>query len=179
MDWLIFLSQLPTNPSSLRVTIWRRMRAAGALGLQNGTWVFPYTPENEKFMLTLLEYVKAQGAHGQIFKVVPLNQEIEADLLQRFEADREQEYSELMEGCNAFLAEIKKETQKRKFTFAELEEAEDDLAKLMAWLKKIQNRDFMKISKAAEAAGLAKNCQQAFDRFSQSVYDHEGLPDSD
>ena len=34
MKWLLFLSQLPANPSRLRVAVWRKLRAEGALGLQ-------------------------------------------------------------------------------------------------------------------------------------------------
>lgn len=179
MDWLLFLSQLPSNPSSLRVTVWRKMRAAGALGLQNGTWVFPQTDENEQFLIDLLELVQGQGASGQIFKVVPLNAAIEADLLERFQADRDQEYNELIERCGEFLAEIEKESGKQKFTFAELEEAEDDLAKLEAWQKKISQRDFAHAPCAEKAAVLLAECHSAYRRFSQSVYNHEGLPEDD
>jgi hypothetical protein len=176
MDWLIFLSQLPSNPSSLRVAVWRKMRAAGALGLQNGTWIFPQNNENEAFLLELLELVQSQGASGQIFRMQPLNEAIEADLLARFQSDREQEYTELIEGCSEFLAENEKESAKQKFTFAELEEAEDDLAKLEAWQAKINKRDFTQSQHAVEAASLLVECRAAYERFSQSVYDHAGLP---
>jgi vacuolar-type H+-ATPase subunit I/STV1 len=179
MDWLIFLSQLPTNPSSLRVTVWRKMRAAGALGLQNGIWVFPHTTENEQFLVNLLEMVKSQGAGGQIFKAVPLEKSIEAELIQRFKSDRDQEYAELIECCTEFLAEIDKETKNKKFTFAELEENEDDLQKLVSWMEKITRRDFAHASRKAEAAIILQKCRDAFDSFSQPVYACEGLPEAE
>lgn len=31
MEWLLFTSQLPASPSRLRVMVWRRMKAAGAV----------------------------------------------------------------------------------------------------------------------------------------------------
>ena len=177
MEWLLFLSQLPTNPSSLRVQVWRKMRAAGALGIQNGTWLFPRTTENEQFMLDLLKTVQEQGANGQIFKVESLNDAIEADVIQRFQADRDQEYGELIERYMEFLTEIEKETQKQKFIFAELEEAEDDLAKLKRWQEKILKRDFAQAPKRETAAELMQKCQLAFEQFSRAVYAHEGLPE--
>ena len=39
--WLVFIPQLPSSPSSLRVLVWRRMRTAGAAALQQGVWVLP------------------------------------------------------------------------------------------------------------------------------------------
>lgn len=173
MEWLIFLSQLPTNPSSLRVNTWRRMRAAGALGLQNSAWIMPHTPDNEKFLQDLLTNIQQQEASGQIFKVAPLTDSIEQDILTRFQSERNQEYSEFYERCQECLTEIDKETKKEKFTFAELEEIEDDLEKLTAWLKKIQKRDFSEASKADEAVEIMNQCKSAFNQFSQAVYAHD------
>ena len=177
MDWLIFLSQLPTNPSSLRVTTWRKMRAAGALGLQNSAWIMPHTPDNEKFLQELLTNIQQQDASGQIFSVVPLTETVEQDLLSRFQVDRDHEYSEFCERCQECLAEIDKETKKEKFTFAELEEIEDDVEKLTAWLKKIQKRDFLKSSKSDEAVEIMNQCKSAFNQFGQAVYAHDSNSD--
>lgn len=177
MDWLLFLYQLPSNPSSLRVASWRKMRGSGALGLQNSTWILPYTPENERFLLELLTNIRQQDANAQIFRVLPLKKSAEQDLLMRFQIERDQEYSELCERCRECLAEIEKETKKEKFTFAELEEIEDNLEKLKIWLKKIQTRDFSKASKADESIDMINQCQSAFIQFSQAVYAHESISD--
>src|SRR5215213_7415132 len=126
MKWLLFTSQLPASPSSLRVMVWRRMKAAGAVSLQNGVWVLPHAREQEHLINELLSYLREQGAEGQSFAAVPLHEEVENDLLQRFRALRDEEYAELIERCQGLLAELAKETKKKKFTFAELEENEDD-----------------------------------------------------
>lgn len=47
-----------------------------------------------------------------------------------------------MDHSQAFLEEVQKETRLGKFTFAELEEIDDDFAKLSSWLGKIEARDF-------------------------------------
>lgn len=179
MEWLIFLSQLPTNPSSLRVTTWRKMRAAGALGLQNSAWMMLHTPENEKCLKDLLASIQQQGAGGQIFKVMPLTEDIEKDLVGRFQAERDNEYTEFCGRCNDFLAEIEKETKKKKFTFAELEEIENDLEKMIAWLKKIQEREFSQTSLAGEAGRLMEACRSEFEGFSQAVYAYEKVTGQD
>jgi hypothetical protein len=170
MDWLIFLSQLPVNPSSLRVNVWRKLRASGALGLQNGVWLLPDQPEQVEFLKDLLTAIQNQGASGQIFRVAPLTESIEADIIARTRQDREEEYAELLEGTENFLAEIEKETRNQKFTFPELEEIEQDLQRLTTWLEKIQRRDFTGCQKGGEAVKALEACRSSFETFSAEVY---------
>ncbi|MEN6436746.1 MAG: Chromate resistance protein ChrB [Anaerolineaceae bacterium] len=170
MNWFLFLSQLPSNPSSLRVTVWRKMRAAGALGIQNGVWILPDNPEQALFLQDLSEIIQKQGAGCQVFSVCPMTEAVENDILERFRKDREEEYTEFLERSDEFLAEIEKESRKQKFTYAELEENEQDLQRLSNWLEKIQKRDFT----GGDISQIAKNsyakCQTAFEGFSTEVY---------
>ncbi len=173
MKWLLFLSQLPSHPSSLRVNVWRKLRAAGALGLQNGVWMLPNQPEQLKFLENLLVVIRNQDASGQIFSVAPLSEAIEQDMLTRFCADREEEYTEFLERSQEFLNEIEKESGKQKFTFAELEENEQDYQRLTNWLGKIQKRDFFGGEKAREAVKTLEKCNTALEVFSAEVYNRQ------
>ncbi|MGW8225794.1 MAG: Chromate resistance protein ChrB [Anaerolineales bacterium] len=175
MHWLLFLPQLPASPSTLRVMVWRRMRAAGALGLQNGVWVLPQTPEEKQFAEELLAYIQEHGANGFVFEVGALNQSIEDDILEQFRADRDEEYIEFCERCDALLAELERETSQEKFTFAELEETEEDLQKLKNWLGKIKARDFYSGKKRSEALDKLELCQTAHQIFASNVYVFQGI----
>src|SRR5258706_5662785 len=88
MNWLLFLPQLPASPSTLRVTVWRRMRAAGAYALQNNVWVLPSTPENEQFVESQMTYIKEQGAASYTFEVTTLNPNVEETILAGFRSQR-------------------------------------------------------------------------------------------
>jgi len=174
-EWLLFLSQLPATPSSLRVNVWRRLRGAGSTSLQNGVWILPRNTENTIFMERLLAYVKQNEASGQIFLVQGLNQAIEDDIISRFKADRDQEYDEFLEQCEELIAELQKETHHQKFTFAELEENEQNLQRLRKWLAKIQKRDFFKTQKSQEAIITFQNCRQMLQSYTRQVYAQEGI----
>lgn len=175
MNWLLFLAQLPTNPSSLRVMVWRKMRAAGALGLQNGVWMLPDNPDLLAYVLDLLSNIQSQGASGQIFQVNPLTLETEQDILSRFRYERDEEYAEFCERCEEFLEEIQKETAKQKFSFAELEENEQDLQKLETWFEKIRKRDFVGADRADKALDLFSQVKTILETFSAAVYGNQGL----
>lgn len=175
MEWLLFLPQLPASPSTLRVTIWRRMRAAGALGFQNGVWVLPLTPEHSHFLDEQAAYLANQGATSYTFEVTAPNPSVEEHILMGFRSQRDEEYAEFCERCDALLAELEKETAAEKFSFAELEETETDLQKLKSWLSKITGRDFVEGSAKQQALEKLAACQEAYKAFADNVYSRQGI----
>jgi uncharacterized protein with PIN domain len=174
--WLVFLPQTPATPSSLRVLVWRRLQQAGAINLQGGAWMLLHTPEQEQVLLTLLAEMERQGGSGFFLEAKAPNEVIQARLIERFQGERAKEYQEFGERCQEFLAEVEKETHAHKFTFAELEENEQDLLKLTRWLRKIQQRDFFPSSSSQEAQERLAHCRQALQTFTITVYEQEGLP---
>ena len=126
--WLVFIPQLPSSPSSLRVLVWRRMRVAGAAALQQGVWVLPQTPEHEQLLRDVLLEAQQQGGNGILMVATPLDTDRASEVVERFGVDRDQEYREFGVRCRDFLAEIAKETDAHNLTFAALEENEQDLA---------------------------------------------------
>ena len=140
--WLMFIPQLPASPSSLRVLVWRRMRAAGAAAIQQGVWVLPQTPEHEQFLRNVLREAQQQGGSGILMVSTPLEADQETAVVECFRGDRDEEYQEVCVRCRDFLAEIAKEMAAHNLTFAALEENEHDLQKLHTWLGRIRARDF-------------------------------------
>ncbi len=177
-EWLLFLAQLPATPSSLRVNVWRKLRSAGAASLQNGVWVLPRHAENILFLERLLGYVRQSGASSQIFSVQELNPAIHQDILRRFTTDRAEEYEEFLEQCAGFLSEIEKESAAGKFTFAELEENEQNFQRLRKWIVRIQKRDFFQSEKSQEAAAAFQDCLQKLQDYTHQVYAREGIETS-
>lgn len=178
-NWLLFLAQLPASPSSARVALWRRLRAHGATSLLNGTWVLPRTAAHDTFFHDLAEVVQAQGGRAFVLLVADAAPDQDAAIIARFRADREREYHELAERCDAFLAELVKETAAAKFTFAELEENEQDLDKLTGWLARIQARDFLPAPSDPHPGKRLADCRRALEAFSQSVYRAERVDPAD
>jgi len=168
--WLLFLAQLPSSPSSARVALWRRLHAIGAAGILNGSWVLPHTAAHVQFFEQLQGTVRKQGGRAFVLAVSEVPPDTAKMIVKQFRADRGREYDEFAERCDAFLAEISKETRAGKFTFAELEEGEQDLEKLVRWLTKIHARDFIPDERWPQSDEMLERCRRALEGFSRVVY---------
>lgn len=173
--WVLLLAQLPASPSGPRVALWRRARAAGAAGLQNGVWVLPRTAGHAELFGQLAETVRGQGGSAFVLAVPAADAGVDAEIAARFRADRAREYAEFAARADGLLAEIGTETGAGKFTFAELEEIEQDLGKLAGWLDKIGARDFFPGQDRERAGEALQRCREAVARFAGAVYAAEGL----
>lgn len=178
-EWLLFLPQTPTTPSSLRVSIWRRMQQFGALAIQNGVWIVPRNQELEYNLRTLLSELEEQGGSGFLMISQMAQAEFEERLIERFRSEREQDYVEFLDRCKQFLGEIEKETRAHKFTFAELEENEEDLHKLTIWLRKIHHRDFFGGPQRSAATTELARCRQSLETYTEQVYAQQGYDPPD
>jgi hypothetical protein len=87
--------------------------------------------------------LETQGGGGLFLIARAPHVDLEQRIIERFNAAREQKYAEFIERCEQFLGELEKESHAQKFTFAELEENEEDLNKLVHWLRKIHSHDFL------------------------------------
>ena len=176
--WLLLLAQLPKSPSSARVALWRRLRAVGAATMINSAWVLPETPPHAELLEQLRDGVVRQGGTAFVLNVSVSQPEANEAIVARFRADRAREYDEFAERCSALRDEIGKESGAGKYTFAEMEESEQDLEKLVRWLAKIQARDFFPDERAERSAALLARCRSAVETFSRAVYAAEEVTGS-
>jgi hypothetical protein len=141
----------------------------------NGAWLLPDTGPHAALFEQLRQDIARQHGTGFVLAVPGFPPEVTDTVVQRFRADRAKEYGEFAERCEALLDEIGKETQAEKYTFAELEETEQDLDKLARWLAKIQARDFFPDGCGEQSTATMDGCRRALNDFAQAVYLAEGV----
>jgi hypothetical protein len=65
--WLLFVHQLPSNSSNLRVRTWRRLQQVGAVPIKQAVYVLPDSPVAREDFEWLRTEVKASGGDASVF----------------------------------------------------------------------------------------------------------------
>lgn len=82
--WLVFVHQLPAQPSNGRVKIWRRLQQLGAVALKNAVHVLPDSPEAVEDYEWLRGEVVALGGQASVFAVASMSEADERYLVGEF-----------------------------------------------------------------------------------------------
>jgi hypothetical protein len=174
--WVVLVYRVPSEPSRLRAQVWRRLRQLGALYLQNAVVALPADPAAERSLLRLQEEITTEmGGSAQVFRAVALaGQE---QVIASMNAARDEEYAEIVDRCRDFLTEIERETAATHFTYAELEENEEDLNKLRSWFEKVRGRDRFDAGGAGEAEQRLAECATVLEEFAARVYARDSTQD--
>jgi hypothetical protein len=169
--WILLTYQLPSDSSRARVAVWREIRRLGALHLQQSVVVFPDTPGFRTATERFRAIVGELGGETLTIGGAPLDEADGGRLRERWNAQRDAEYRELIDVCEKFLGEIDHEFEIEKFTDAELEEEEAEVDKLQRWYERTKARDVHGASAGADAAAAMGRAQDALARYSQAVFD--------
>ncbi|CAN5645492.1 hypothetical protein BH24ACT22_BH24ACT22_17020 [soil metagenome] len=167
--WFVLVYKLPSEPSRYRASVWRKLKAAGAVYLQNGVAALPDDPGGERTMRGVVREIREVEGTVHLFRSALVGDL--GELTKVFDEARDAEYAEVLGRCRDFHAELSKERGAGNLTFAELEENEEDLAKLEAWVGKIRARDRFGAPLFDEVGREIAACREDLQTFATSVYE--------
>lgn len=176
--WL-FVYKVPSEPSTARVTIWRRMKSLGAIYLQQSVCFLTDSESHRVALHTALQDVRDFGGEAHLFQVQQENSVGNTALTIAFSQARNAEYAELHEQIDLLTSELEREIRAEKFTFAELEDTESGLERLRTWLDRIHERDLPDSQPYRAAAAAVADITERVRAFAATVYQRETnlLPD--
>lgn len=171
--WLVINYNLPTEPSRIRVAAWRSLRKQGAVNIQKSMWFLPHSEANYSVLSALAEELENNHGETIIMESVFLEEKYENKVIAVYNKARTLEYEEIIDKCNDFFVEIEKETARENLTFAEAEENEEELNKLLSWFNKISVRDIFSATLKKETEEALEKCKKVFEDFHNKVFDKE------
>lgn len=170
IEWVLILPQIPSEPSRHRVGVWRQLRKAGAVPVSPGVWALPAGPAFQADLDRAGELCRRGGGTFAVIDASPRDQASAAMIGDAFTAVRVDEWAEFTADCGKFEVKIAKEIQKRKFTFAELEEEEQSLERLRRWYRDLKRRDILELPEAKAADVRLRACVAVLDGYAEQVY---------
>ena len=150
--WLILTATLPTQPSGLRVRVWRALKATGAGTLREGVYVLPEHAPNAQTLQDLERTIAEAGAQAHLLVVQARNAAQEQSFRALF--DRSDQYGEFLQSVKDARGWIGKSSA------ADLHKA---LRSLEAQLQTLQSSDFFPGTHGERAAAALAALRRAVD----------------
>jgi hypothetical protein len=173
--WLLLVYKLPSEPSRIRVGIWRELKRLGALYLQQAVAVLPNRPEVAQELPLIRERIDAVGGTGHYFEIPRMTDEREEELVRGFQALAAREYAEIVEECETkFMKEIEFERFRQNYTFEEAEEIRQDLEKIKRWFGRVVDRDWFGAEGRADVESWLTRCESELETFEDEVFEMTG-----
>jgi hypothetical protein len=169
-NWILLSYKVPAEPNRRRVALWRKLKGMGAIYLQSGVCLLPRTDDHLRALKVIENEITEMEGEGVLLEAAPLDKAQTDKVVSRFQADRNEHYGELIGKCGDFDDELARETVAEHFTYAEIEENDEDLKKLKAWFAKIKALDFYGAPLATEAATRIAQCEASLDTYAHQVF---------
>ncbi len=104
--WLLLFHQLPSNPAYLRVKVWRRMQALGAVAIKNAVYALPASDQTQEDFEWLLKEIIEAGGEAVICEARLIDGLSDSDVRALFNAAREAEHTEIAQQARALAAKL-------------------------------------------------------------------------
>jgi hypothetical protein len=98
--WTVLIVTLPTQPSAVRLRVWRALKALGCAALRDGAYVLPRA--HAQSLLKLADEVNSHGGSASVLDLASRSDAQEAELAAQF--DRGAAYAEWRETAQALRA---------------------------------------------------------------------------
>ncbi|TFD38345.1 chromate resistance protein ChrB [Cryobacterium sp. TMT1-19] len=170
--WVLLTYRARRDPSRHRVAVWRQLKAAGALYLQDSVCALPNRDEHRALFERLAAEILDNDGTAVVLVAQGIDEHTERSIEDRFNAERGHDYAEITEQCEALLEEFRRETGRSRFSFAALEDTESNLDRLRRWLERVARRDFFDAPDGTHARDAIARCEAAYETFSGMVLEH-------
>ena len=98
--WLILIYHLPRDPSRHRVAVWRKLKALGAIYLQDGAAVLPEDAVTREQLEWLQLRIREAGGEASLWEALPNTVAEDRFLVEEFRASHEAAYKKLIEASD-------------------------------------------------------------------------------
>jgi hypothetical protein len=104
--WLLFVHQLPSTHSNLRVRTWRRLQQLGALTVKQAVYVLPDTPSAREDFEWLKTEIKSAGGDASVFAADNVDSWSDDALVEEFRRARQEAYATLARDIEQVLGRL-------------------------------------------------------------------------
>jgi hypothetical protein len=170
--FLQLVYRMPAKPTAGRVAVWRSLKKAGAVYLQDSVCVLPDTPPLREELDQVLARIDDGKGTYHLLPLGELPEEEASKLVQLFVDQTAKHYAEIVENCEVnFVKEIEFENFRENYTYEEAEEIRMEFEKICTWFDRVQERDWFGAPNADEARTWLRRCESLLEEFEAKVFE--------
>src|SRR6185503_18331742 len=171
LKWLLLIHQLPAKPAYVRVKIWRRLQALGAVTVKNAVYALPANPETrEDFAWLAKEIVESEG-EAIVCEANFIEGLADADLRALFDGARDEDYGRIAGEARELGARLATDAPDDM-----LAEIAGQTARLRKQLDAVVAIDFFGAEGRATAQGLVSGLEAALKQEGEVMSDSKNVP---
>ena len=167
--WLLLIYTVPAEPTRKRAYVWREIKKVGGVYVRDGVCALPERAETVAAAQTIAAKIQEFEGQATVVRGASLEPSRAEAIVAQFNTARSDEYAEIAREAERLLQHVARETEHRDFSFAELEELEEDLAKVKRWMSQIQSRDYFPNGSGNQAEKLLTRCDEALAEFLEAA----------
>jgi len=174
-EFLQLIYRMPTKPTAGRVAVWRSLKKAGAVYLQDSACVLPDTDAIRAELDPVLRRIDESDGSYHLLPLAKLPEEEDAKLVQLFVDQTTKHYAEIVEDCEVnFVKEIEFENFRQNYTYEEAEEIRMEFEKICTWFERVQERDWFGAPNQGEVREWLRRCEALLEEFEAKVFELQG-----
>jgi hypothetical protein len=157
-SWTLLVYRIPTQPSKLRLNVWRKLSSLGALYLQDAVCVLPSKPETDEALREVYQTVLESGGSAHLFAASVLEPDVEETVCEGFRKLADERLTTIQGRLDATL-----EMLSGKLGLADLEVAEESLKRERVAYLRAQSISYLGGTKESEVESRLKELARTLD----------------
>lgn len=162
--WLLLTHQLPAEPSNVRVKVWRKLQALGAVPIKNSIYVLPNTPTSREDFDWLRKEIQQMKGEASIFIGDPISDLDDKQIIRTFQEARAKDFERFIESVEMLSEKIKSALEGGHVKADTLERLEKLWNTHKADLESLSRIDFFNAPNRSRAENAAASAQKAFQK---------------
>jgi hypothetical protein len=170
--FVVLVYRMPAKPTAGRVAVWRLLKKAGAVYLQDSVCVFPDLPRIRRELQPVLERIDEKQGSYHLLPLRALSADEEEKIVELFREQTSKHYLEIVEDCEVnFTKEIEFEHFRANYTYEEAEEIRMEFEKLGTWFERVKERDWFDAPNRRDAERWLEKCERLLEDFEAKVFE--------
>jgi hypothetical protein len=169
-SWLLLIHQLPPQPAYLRVKIWRRLQAMGAVAVKGAVYALPLNDQTQEDFRWLVREIIGSGGEASLCEARFVDGLSDQQVRALFDAARDADYEAIRQEAGALADSLAAQPERQA-------ENRKQVARLRRQLTQIADLDFFGASGRAAAEAIVSALEARLAEAEPGIGAEEGMSD--